>query len=94
MSCTAKAEPALVIADEHCREGCDSATTKQRVREPCSCSYLSQCDVAQRNDRRRRLLRSIETRVVDQGFWLQAGCAARVISYGKADEGGMLGGSR
>jgi hypothetical protein len=32
--------------------------------------------------------------MVDRGFWLQAGCAARIISYGEADEGGMLGGSR
>jgi hypothetical protein len=50
--------------------------------------------MVQRNDRRYRLLRSIEAGVVDRGFWLQAGCAARVISYGEADEGGMLGGSR
>jgi hypothetical protein len=43
---------------------------------------------------RRRLLRIIEARVVDRGFWLQAGYAAKAIGYGEVDEGGMLGRSR
>jgi len=62
---------------------------EQRGHEPGSCSYLSQCDVAQRDDRRRRLLRSIEAKVVDRGFWLQAGCAARGHQLQRE---GLLGG--
>jgi hypothetical protein len=47
--------------------------------------------VAQGNNYRRRLLRSIEASVGDRGFWLQAGCAARIISYGEADMEGVAG---
>jgi hypothetical protein len=34
-------------------------------------------------------LESIDSRVGDRGFWLQAGRAAMVFSCGKADEGGF-----
>jgi len=41
------------------------------------------------DNRRRRLLRNIEARVVDRGFRLHAGCAAMVFSCGEADEAGF-----
>jgi hypothetical protein len=52
------------------------------------CSYLSQYDVVERNDRCRRHL-SIESREVDRGFELQTGSFAGVFSCGEADEGAL-----
>jgi len=49
------------------------------------CSYLSQCDALQRNDRRSDIQR-IESRVADQGFWLQTGCAVKAFSFIRAGE--------
>ena len=46
-----------------------------------SCSYLSQYDALQRNDRHRKRIKS---RVADRGFRLQTGRAVKAFSYDRA----------
>jgi hypothetical protein len=66
--------------------GCDDVTTSRRAREPCPCSYLSQCDVAQRNDRGRRYsgVSKPEWSIEGSGF---EPAVARFFSCGEVDEG-------
>jgi len=51
-----------------------------------SCSYLLEFNVVQRVIAVEDTL-SIEARVINQGFWLQTGCAAMVFSCSEVDEG-------
>lgn len=60
----------IAITDKHCREGRDGATTSRRCMRSSSCSYLGQCDVVQRVDRRRGRSRASKLywKIEDFGF--------------------------